>query len=149
MTAEYFGEKQKDIVAYKDYLDKHNIVIDKTNKMFLNLILDILNYLGTQEAHKLDEECEYNVMTMKKEFEDVIYSTSVNEKAQATLLIFFLRIAKEMEVKYSKIENDSLARLYSLITSKDFKLPSYIKDQREFALENMPDNIKRMLYMKS
>jgi hypothetical protein len=34
------------------------------------------------------------------------------------------------------------------MTSKDFKYPSYIKSQKEFALENMPENIKRMLYLK-
>ena len=146
---QYFKEKQKDILAYRDYLEKNNMTIDKTNKMFLDLILDVLGYLGTEDPQKLDEECEYNIMTMRDEFEGVIYSKSVSERVEAILLTFFLRIAKEMEVKYDRIENESLAKLYSLITSKDFRLPSYIKDQEEFALENMPDNIKRMLYMKS
>jgi hypothetical protein len=116
--------------------------------MFLNLILDILNYLGTEDADKLDEKCEYNIMTMKSEFEGVIYGNAVDEKAQSVLLTFFLRIAKEMEIKYKNIENEHLKKLYEIMTSKDFKYPSYIKSQKNFALENMPDNIKRMLWLK-
>ncbi len=148
MAASYFENIQKDILTYKDHLDKNNITIDKTNKMFLELILDILNYLGTEDPKKLDEQCEYNIMTMKENFESVIYGSSVDEKTQGFLLTFFLRIAKEMEVKYKNIENESLAKLFSIMTSKDFKYPSYIKDQKSFALENMPDNIKRMEYLK-
>lgn len=144
----YFKDIQPDILAYREKLDKNNVTIDKTNLMFLNLILDILNYLGTEDSDKLDELCEYNIMTMRKEFENVIYSDAVNEKAQSILLTFFLRIAKEMEIKYKKIENENLERLYALMTSKDFKYPSYIKDQKNFALESMPENIKRMLYLK-
>ena len=148
MATPYFDNIQKDILSYRENLEKNNITIDKTNKMFLDMILDILNYLGTENAKKLDELCEYNIMTMKKEFESVIYGTSVNEKAQSVLLTFFLRIAKEMDVKYKNIENETLAKLYKLMTSKDFKYPSYIKSQKNFALDNMPDNIKRMEYLK-
>lgn len=148
MAASYFENIQKDILTYKDYLDKNNITIDKTNKMFLELILDILNYLGTEDPKKLDEQCEYNIMTMKENFQSVIYGSSVDEKAQGVLLTFFLRIAKEMEVKYKNIENENLAKLFSMMTSKDFKYPNYIKDQKDFALENMPENIKRMEYLK-
>ncbi|MDD5372937.1 MAG: hypothetical protein PHO62_05885 [Sulfurimonas sp.] len=144
----YFKQIQPDILAYKEKLDKHNITIDKTNLMFLNLILNILNFLGTEDANKLDEQCEYNILTMRKEFEGVIRGDAVNEKAQAILLTFFLRIAKEMEIKYKKIENENLERLYTLMTSKDFRYPSYIKDQKNFALESMPENIKRMEYLK-
>ena len=144
----YFKDIQPDILAYREKLDKNNITIDKTNLMFLNLILDILNYLGTEDAEKLDEKCEYNIMTMKKEFESVIYGNAVDEKAQSILLTFFLRIAKEMKVKYTTIENEHLNRLFVLMTSKDFKYPSYIKSQKSFALESMPENIKRMLYLK-
>lgn len=144
----YFKDIQPDIVAYREKLDKNNITIDKTNLMFLNLILDILNYLGTEDAEKLDEKCEYNIMTMKKEFEGVIYSNAVDEKAQSILLTFFLRIAKEMKVKYTTIENEHFNRLFAIMTSKDFKYPSYIKSQKSFALESMPENIKRMLYLK-
>ncbi len=149
MSEPYFQNIQKEILFYKEHLEKNNMTIDKTNKMFLDLILNILEYFGTEDPNKLDEMCEYNILTMRKEFENVIYNTSVSERVEAILLTFFLRIAKEMEIKYQKIENESLAKLYSLITSKDFKLPSYIKDQKEFALENLPDNVKRMLYMKS
>ena len=145
----YFHDVQPEILAYKERLEKNNMVIDKTNLLFLNLILSILNYLGSENPEKLDELCEYNVLTMRKEFEGVIRNEAVNEKAQAVLLTFFLRIAKEMEIKYKQIENEDLQELFTLLTSKDFKLPSYIKDQKSFALESMPDNIKRMLYMKS
>lgn len=148
MAEKYFENIQKDILTYRDYLCEHNVVIDKTNKIFLELILDILSYLGSEDPNKLDELCEYNILTMKKEFESVIYSNLVDEKRQAILLIFFLRIAKEIEVKYKTIENEYFKKLYTLLTSKDYKYPSYIKDQKEFALENMPDNIKRMQYLK-
>jgi len=148
MKEPYFKNIQKDILAYRDYLEKNNMTIDKTNKMFLDLILDILEYFGTEDPDKLDEMCEYNILTMRQEFENVIYKTSVSEKVETVLLTFFLRIAKEMEVKYQKIENVSLSKLYSLINSKDFKLPSYIKSQKIFALDAMPENIKRMLYLK-
>lgn len=144
----YFENKQNDILKYKNYLEEHNIVIDKTNKEFLELILNILTYLATQNPQKLDEECEYNIMTMKKEFEGVIYSTNINEKAQATLLIFFLRIAAEILIKYKKIENEHLNKLYYMMTSKDYRYPTYINDQKDFALENMPENIQRMLILK-
>lgn len=145
----YFHNVQPEILAYREKLEKNNMVIDKTNLLFLNLILNILNYLGHENPEKLDELCEYNVLTMRQEFEGVIRNEAVNEKAQSILLTFFLRIAKEMEIKYKQIENEDLQELFTLLTSKEFKLPSYIKSQKSFALENMPDNIKRMLYMKS
>ena len=144
----YFKNKQSEIIIYKEFLDKNNIVIDKTNKIFLDLILNILNYLGTENPEKLDELCEYNIMTMHEQFEEVIDGNIINEKAQAVLLTFFLRIAKEMDIKYKVIENEDLSKLYTMMTSKDFKYPSYIGTQKNFALEKMPQNIKRMLYFK-
>ena len=144
----YFQTKQSDILIYKDKLDKNNVVIDKTNKMFLDLILNILNYLATEDGATLDDLCEYNILTMHEEFDSVIEDDVVNEKAQAILLTFFLRIAKEIDIKYSEIENKYLKELYTLMTSKDFKYPSYIGTQKNFALEKMPENIKRMLYFK-
>lgn len=51
----YFKQIQPDILACKEKLDKNNVTIDKTNLMFLNLILNILNFLGTEDANKLDE----------------------------------------------------------------------------------------------
>lgn len=148
MVFPYFEKIQTNILTYRDKLDKNSVTIDKTNLMFLNLILNILDYLTNEDPEKLDMQCEYNILTMHKEFEGIIFGEAVNEKAQAILLIFFLRIAKEMEVKYKNIENQDLKKLYELMTSKDFKYPSYIKDQKNFALENMPDNIKRMEYLK-
>jgi len=145
---QYFEQKQADILTYKEKLDKNSITIDKTNRMFLTLILNILDYLATEDAEKLDELCEYNVLTMREEFESVIYSDSVHEKAQSVLLTFFLRIAKEIDVKYSHIENEHLNQLYTLMTSKEYKYPSYIGGQKNFALEKMPANIKRMLHLK-
>lgn len=144
----YFKEIQADILRYKEHLCKNNVTIDKTNRMFLNLLVNILEYLGSEDADRLDEQCEYNILTMRKEFEAVIESNSINEKAQAVLLTFFLRIAKEMEVKYSKIENEHLRELYTIMTSKNYKYPSYIGNQKSFALEKMPANIKRMLHLK-
>jgi len=144
----YFTTKQTEILEYKDILDKNNIVIDKTNKMFLDLILDILEYLGTQNPEELDDLCEYNILTMHEQFEEVLEKKSINEKSQAILLTFFLRIAKEISVKKNVIEQKDLNKLYSLMTSKDFKYPSYIGAQKNFALEKMPANIKRMLYLK-
>jgi hypothetical protein len=85
---------------------------------------------------------------MRQQFEDVIRGNAVNEKAQGVLLTFFLRIAKEMEVKYKKIENEHLGKLYAIMTSKDYKYPSYIGSQKNFALDKMPENIKRMEYLK-
>ena len=42
----YFKPLQADILIYKNKLDKENVVIDKTNKIFLDLILNILDYLA-------------------------------------------------------------------------------------------------------
>ncbi len=144
----YFKPLQADILIYKNKLDKENVVIDKTNKIFLDLILNILDYLASEDSERLDELCEYNIMTMHEQFEEVIYGNSIGEKAQAILLTFFLRIAKELEIKYQSIENEDLAKLYELMTSRDFKYPSYVSTQKNFALEKMPENIKRMLYFK-
>lgn len=140
----YFKEIQPDILIYKDKLDKNNIIIDKTNLMFLKLLLNILEFLATEDADKLDEQCEYNILTMRKEFENIIYNNAVNEKAQSVLLTFFLRIAKEMEVKYQTIENEYLQKLYTIMTSKGYKYPDYIGSQKNFALDKMPSNIERM-----
>ena len=144
----YFKPLQVSILNYKNKLDEKNVVIDKTNKMFLDLILNILDYLASEDADKLDDLCEYNIMTMHEQFEEVIYGDAVNEKAQAVLLTFFLRVAKEIVTKYEVIENEDLSKLYTIMTSRDFKYPSYIGTQKNFALEKMPQNIKRMLYFK-
>ena len=144
----YFKDKQADILKYKKYLNEHNMIIDKTNMMFLDLILNILNYLATEDADKLDDLCEYNILTMHKEFENVMDNNTINEKAQATLLTFFLRIGKEIEVKNGDIENTYVKELYTIMTSKGFKYPDYIGSQKNFALDKMPANITRMLHLK-
>lgn len=144
----YFKSRQADIAAYADKLEKNNMAIDKTNQMFIDLSIKILRYLATGDADKLDEQCEYNVLTMGKEFETAIEGNSVGEKVQTILLTFFLRIAKEMEVKYNKIDNEHLQELFDIMTSKKYKYPNYIGGQKEFALEKMPSNIKRMEYLK-
>ncbi|MCK4737839.1 MAG: hypothetical protein KAT10_04695 [Sulfurimonas sp.] len=144
----YFKELQPNIAIYADKLCKNNVAIDKTNLMFLELLVKILDYLATEDADKLDEQCEYNILTMGKEFEAVIHSDAINEKAQAVLITFFLRIAKEMEVRYKIIENEYFNNLYYLMTSKGYKYPSYISSQKNFALDKMPENIARMERMK-
>ncbi|MCW8895448.1 MAG: hypothetical protein OQK48_02695 [Sulfurimonas sp.] len=144
----YFKELQPEILIYADKLCKNNVAIDKTNLMFLELLVKILKHLGTEDADKLDQQCEYNLLTMRQEFESVIRSDKVGEKTQAILLTFFLRIAKEMEVKYETIENEHLRELYTLMTSKGYKYPSYISSQKDFALDKMPENIKRMEHLK-
>jgi len=144
----YFSKIQPDILIYKDKLCKNNIAIDKTNRMFINLLVKILGYFATEDANKLDEQCEYNILTMKTEFNTLIYSDKVDEKAESILITFFLRIAKEMEIKYQTIENEHLKELYDIMTSKDFKYPDYIGTQKSFALDKMPENIRRMEYLK-
>jgi len=145
---EYFKDKQNAIKEYKINLEQNNVVIDKTNLMFLGFILNILEFLSTEDSEKLHEMFEYNILTMRKEFDEVIDNGIINEKAQAVLLTFFLRMAKELEVKYNEISNPDMKELFSIMTSKDFKYPSYIGHQKGFALEKMPANIKRMLHLK-
>ncbi len=141
---EYFKNIQNQILVYREKLEKNNAIIDKTNLMFLNMILDILHYLASEDSAKLDKECQYNILTMRSEFENIIFGEATNEKAQAVLLTFFLRIAKEIEIRNGAIENEHLRKLFQTMTSKDFKYPSYISAQKDFALEKMPSNIKRM-----
>ncbi|MDX9814740.1 MAG: hypothetical protein WC144_03725 [Sulfurimonas sp.] len=144
----FFADIQQDILTYKDYLDKHNMVIDKTNKMFMDLILNILTYLATTDPDKLDEVYEYNVMTMRDDFLHIIHSTTVDERAEAIFLVFFIRLAKEELLKYNTIENDSLKKLHDAMTSKDYKYPEYVDHQKIFALDRMCENIQRMLRLK-
>ena len=146
----FFEPLQENILAYREKLSKEDIVFDKTNKMFLELKLNILEYLGNEEdSEKLDQWCEYNIRTMGNEFAEVINSQVVNDKTKRTLLMFFLRIAKEMEVKYGSIENEYLRELYTIMRSKDYKYPDYITSQKNFTLEIMPDKIEWMEYLKS
>ena len=141
----YFADKQDSIRRYKKNLESNNVTIDKTNLMFLNLIL---NYLGNENPEKLDELFEYNILTMRKEFDGVVDKNIINEKAQAVLLTFFLRMAKELEVKYSNIENEDMNKLFTIMTAKGYKYPDYIRSQKNFTLDKMPENIKRFLHFK-
>lgn len=148
MSEAYFLNIQDNILKYKNHLELNNVVIDKTNKEFLVLILNILEYFATNDAKMLDEQCEYNIMTMRGEFESIINSNIVDEKAQATLLIFFLRVAIEMQTKYKHIENIYLRELYEKMLSKKYRYPSYINDQKIFALDSLPENVIRMIRLK-
>ncbi len=144
----FFKSLQADILSYKDKLEKNNIVCDKTNRMFLNLNLNILEFFGSEDAQKLDVWGEYNILTMSNEFTEVIISGKTNEKAQAVLLMFSLRFAEEMKIKYGEIENESLQKLHAIMTAKGYKYPDYIKAQRNFALERLSVLIHHREYLK-
>ncbi len=140
----YFEEIQDDILHYKERFDLRYIAIDKANEMFRNLSSEILDYLARGDAALFDRAFEYNIKTMHEEFESVIARGVTDEKAQGTLLMFFLRCAEEMLIRDGKIENASLKRLHSIMTAKDYRYPDYISTQKYFALEKLPDIIKRM-----
>jgi len=140
----YFEEIQEDILHYKERFDVGYITIDKTNTMFANLSSEILHYLGTGDATLFDRAFEYNIQTMHEEFEEVISRGVTNEKAQGTLMMFFLRCAEEMLIREGEIENEFLYKLHSIMTAKGYKYPDYISAQKRFALDNIPDIVKRM-----
>ncbi|RUM66086.1 MAG: hypothetical protein DSZ03_01715 [Sulfurimonas sp.] len=139
----FFQPLQASMVAYQKKLSQNNAVCDKTNQMFLELNLNILAYLSSADAAKLDIMGEYNIMTMGKEFAAVLASGKTGEKAQAVLLMFFLRLAEEMSIKYGTIENASLKKLHTVMTAKGYKYPDYIRAQRNFALERLSVLIRR------
>jgi len=140
----YFEEIQDDILHYKEKFAVGYVTFDKTNAMFHQLSLEILEYLGTGDAELFDRAFEYNIKTMHGQFEDVIARGVTNENAQGTLLMFFLRCAEEMLIRDAKIENESLNKLHLIMTEKGFRYPEYIAFQKDFALEKLPDIIKRM-----
>jgi hypothetical protein len=140
----YFEEIQEDILHYKERFEIGHITIDKTNEMFHNLSVGILDYLGTGDAELFDRAFEYNIMTMHEEFEELIARGVTNEKSQGTLMMFFLRCAEEMLIREGKIENEALHKLHSIMTAKGYRYPDYITTQKYFALENLPDIIVRM-----
>lgn len=144
----FFTPIQNDILCYKDKLERNNLVIDKTNQMFIELVLNILDYIGNENPDLLDERCDYNISTMGDEFLDVLNSKSTNEKAQGTLMMFFSRIAKEMEVKYGKIYNEDLEKLLNIMSQKGYKYPLYINVQKNFTLDRMIEIIKRREALK-
>lgn len=140
----YFQEIQDDILHYKERFEVGHITIDKTNEMFHNLSVDILNYLATGDAELFDRAFEYNIMTMNEEFAELIARGVTNEKAQGTLMMFFLRCSEEMLIRNGEIENISLKKLHSIMTAKGYKYPDYISKQKRFALDNLADIVKRM-----
>ena len=144
----FFAPIQEDILIYKNRLETNNLVIDKTNQMFIELVLNILDYLGRENPELLDERCDYNISTMGDEFLEVLKTNSTNEKAQGTLMMFFSRIAKEMEVKYNKIYNKDLEKLLSIMSHKGYKYPLYINVQKNFTLDRMIEIIKRRESLK-
>ncbi len=144
----FFKPLQAKILIYKEALDKNNVVFDKTNQMFLDLNLNILNFLATENAEKLDKCFDYNTSTMGDEFIGIIDACITSEKAQGTLLMFFLRLAKELEVKYEKIDNEYFQALHDIMTSKGYKYPDYISSQKYFALDRMVEIIKRREALK-
>ncbi len=144
----FFKPLQAELALYHKKLAQHNLVCDKTNQMFLELNLNILSYMAQEDAFKLDVWGEYNIITMGKEFVEVIRSGKTDEKAQAVLLMFFLRFAEEMKIKYGSIENASLQKLHSIMTAKGYKYPEYIAAQRRFALERLSVLIRRREALK-
>ena len=140
----YFKEMQSTILEYREKFDTNYITIDKTNQMFHDLSLNILEYFGTEDADLLDTLCEYNILTMHEQFDEVVKNNVTNEKAQGTLMMFFLRSAEEIKVRAGKIENESLNKLHIIMTAKGYKYPAYISAQKRFALERLPDLIARM-----
>jgi len=144
----YFEEIQEDILHYKERFAVGYITIDKTNEMFHTLSLEILEYFGTGDASFFDRVFEYNIQTMHEQFEDVIARGVTNEKAQGTLMMFFLRCAEELMIREGEIENPSLKKLHTIMTAKGYKYPEYISFQKNFALERLPDIIKRMEMLK-
>ncbi len=144
----FFKPLQAEIAHYQKKLTQHNLVCDKTNQMFLELNLNILSYMAQEDASKLDVWGEYNIVTMGKEFVEVIRSGKTDEKAQAVLLVFFLRFAEEMNIKYGSCENASLHKLHAIMTAKGYKYPEYIKSQRNFALERLSVLIRRREALK-
>ena len=144
----FFKPLQVEIAHYQKNLAQHNLVCDKTNQMFLELNLNILSYLAKEDALKLDVFGEYNILTMGTEFVEVIRSGKTDEKAQAVLLMFFLRFAEEMKIKYGSIANTSLQKLHAIMTAKGYKYPDYISAQRRFALERLSVLIRRREALK-
>ncbi|MGB5964685.1 MAG: hypothetical protein WBF77_04925 [Sulfurimonadaceae bacterium] len=148
MMKPYFKEMQATILEYREKFDTDYITIDKTNQMFHDLSSNILEYFGTEDAELLDSLCEYNIITMHEQFEKVVEGNLTNEKAQGILMMFFLRSAKEIEIRAGKIENESLNKLYMIMTAKGYKYPDYISTQKRFALERLPEVIARIEMLK-
>ena len=144
----YFQEIQATILAYREKFDTNYIPIDKTNQMFHDLSSNILEYFGTENANTLDTICEHTALTMNEQFEKVVKGNETNEKAQGILMVFFLRSAQEIKIKAGEIENESLHKLYTIMTAKGYKYPDYISSQKRYALDRLPEVLERIEKLK-
>lgn len=144
----FFEPLQESILHFRVKLENENIVIDKTNQMFLDLNLNLLEFVGTHNPQELDTLFEYSARTMGNEFTKVIQMQSIGEKAQAVLLMFFLRLANENKVRPTPIQNPHLDALYEIMNKGGYKYPPYIQSQRDFANEQVGEKVKRMEFLK-
>ncbi|MEN8146486.1 MAG: hypothetical protein ABFR02_02575 [Campylobacterota bacterium] len=62
--------------------------------------------------------------------------------------VFFLRAAQEIKIKVGEIENESLHKLYMIMTAKGYKYPDYISSQKRYALERLPEVLARVEMLK-
>jgi len=144
----YFKEMQTTILEYKEKFDTNDITIDKTNQMFHDLSSDILEYFGSEDPEYLDTVCEHTVLTMHEQLEKVVKGSQTNEKSQGILMVFFLRSAQEIKFRVGEIKNESLHKLYTIMTAKGYKYPDYISSQKRYALERLPEVLERMEKLK-
>lgn len=146
----FFKPLQEDILRYRDKIAVLPMAIDKTSRTFLDLtvnILDDLGHLGDTEA--FDALCEYNIATTGKNFKEAVVKQAVDRKSMEYLLIFFLRIGKEIEVKRGTLENEHLKKLQTLMTSRAYRFFTNFSDKQiEFAIEIMPEKVRRFEYYK-
>ncbi len=148
MMKPYFKEMQTTILEYREKFDENYITIDKTNQMFHDLSSNILEYFGTEDAELLDTICEHTALTMNEQFEKVVKGNKTDEKAQGILMVFFLRSAQEIKIKVGEIENESLHKLYTIMTAKGYKYPDYISSQKRYALDRLPEVLERIEKLK-
>ena len=144
----YFKAMQATILEYREKFDTNYITIDKTNQMFHDLSSNILEYFGTEDADTLDIICEHTALTMNEQLEKVVKGNETNEKAQGILMVFFLRAAQEIKIKAGEIENESLHKLYTIMTAKGYKYPDYISSQKRYAVDRLPEVLERIEKLK-
>ena len=144
MMKPYFKAMQATILEFREKFDTNDMTIDKTNQMFHDLSSNILEYFGTADTDTLDTICEHTALTMNEQFEKVVKGNKTDEKAQGVLMVFFLRAAQEIMFREGKIENESLHKLYTIMTAKGYKYPDYISSQKRYALERLPEVLERI-----
>lgn len=146
----FFGPLQEDLIKYRDKIAAHPVVFDSAGRTLLDLtasILDDLAHISDTEA--FDALCDYNISTTGENFKKAVTDLAVDRKSLEYLIVFFLRIGKEIEVKTGSIENEHLKKLQTLVTSKKFRFFTNFSDaQIEFALEIMPEKVRRYEYYK-